>query len=68
MREDIWAYLQARTAYAVESRSVTMMHEVYGEAKMARTLNAIDRDAYFELTDALIGSATATTATEAGRT
>lgn len=40
--------------YALNSKSLNLVHEVYGQAKMARKMRAITKDQFYELNDKLI--------------
>lgn len=54
MIKEIWKYLQERATYARACRDREIMHEVYGEAKMARTMCAITQEQFGELNDKLV--------------
>lgn len=51
---DVMKMLKKDAKYALNSRSRTLIYEVYGEAKMARRLGAITKAEFFELNEMLI--------------
>lgn len=40
--------------YALGSKDLCLVHEVYGQAKMARKMCAITKEQFFELNDKLV--------------
>jgi len=50
----IWEDLQKQAEYARASRSLTLMHEVYGAAKMARKMCAISQEQFMQLNEKLV--------------
>ena len=53
-KENISEYLMSRAKYARACRDREIMHEVYGEAKMARKLDAISKETFMELNEILV--------------
>lgn len=51
---NVMKMLKKDAKYALNSRSRTLIYEVYGEAKMARRLGAITKAEFFELNEMLI--------------
>ena len=51
---EIYAKLKKDIQYALNSKSLTLAYEAYGAAKMARLLDAITIEQFFELNDMVV--------------
>lgn len=54
MENEIFEELIGMADYALASRSLTLVHEAYGAAKMARELDAITGEQFWELNEKLV--------------
>jgi len=54
MIKEIWEDLMQQAKYARASRSLTLMHETYGAAKMARKMCAISQEQFAKLNELLV--------------
>ncbi len=54
MKKNIFKELLAKAEYALNSKSLTLVYQTYGEACMARQLEAISSDEYLRLNEMLI--------------
>lgn len=54
MIKEIWDDLVKRANYARACRDLNIMHEVYGEAKMARKMCAITQEQFMQLDEKLV--------------
>lgn len=56
MKKDIFNYLKDWVDSAINSNSLPLLYECYGEVKMARKLSAITIEQYWKLTKSLVRS------------
>lgn len=54
MNEDIYKELIRKANYALNSKSLVLTYQIYGEACMAMQLEAITKEQYFELNEILV--------------
>lgn len=54
MQKDIFGELRKKASYALNSKSLVLVYQTYGEACMAYQLEAISKNEYFELNEMLI--------------
>lgn len=54
MKRNIFEELLKKAEYALNSKSLTLAYQTYGEACMARQLEAISYDEYLKLNEMLI--------------
>ncbi len=54
MIEEIYKDLIIEANYALNSKSLNLVYEVYGQAKMARKMCAISKEQFFKLNEMLI--------------
>ena len=52
--EKTFDYLIRRAQYSIRSKSRSLVYQTYGEACMARKLEAISKDQYYELNTMLV--------------
>lgn len=50
----IYEDLLKEANYALSSKNLCLVHEVYGQAKMARKMGAISKEQFYELNDILV--------------
>lgn len=50
----IYEDLLKEANYALNSKNLCLVHEVYGQAKMARKMCAISKEQFYELNDILV--------------
>lgn len=51
---NVYVELKKDAEYALNSKSLTLAYEAYGMAKMARKLEVITKEEFYELNDMLI--------------
>lgn len=54
MKEEIFKQLLRKAKYAINSKSKNLAYQTYGEACMAKQLEAITKEQYFELNEILV--------------
>lgn len=54
MKQEIYEQLKKEAVYALNSKSIQLVCEAYGAAEMARQLEAITKDQFYELNDMLV--------------
>ena len=53
-KDKVYLYLCDKAEYALNSRSIELMYEAYGAAKMARKLSAITQEQFIALNTKLV--------------
>lgn len=53
-KDEVYWFLCDKAEYALNSRSIYLMYEAYGAAKMARKLSAITQDQFIALNEKLV--------------
>ena len=56
MIKAIYDDLCKEAEYALKSKSLTLVHEVYGQAKMARKMCVISKEQFMELNSKLVSN------------